>query len=581
MSTPAHRLCAVLPLLFVLLVSPGCRIPRFTKEGADREVYGILEKARPCVAQVAGTVNVEAADRLAAAQRAEQAYTLTLDDALALGAVTSRDYLRQRENVYLEALALTGAANEFNPLFAAGAGGELLARDGTNAVGIGGSTLSGATDLSVSRAFQTGGGFVLAIAQDFLKNISTADPFSLARTILAADVILPLARGAGWVARENLIQSEHDTLYAMRDFARFQQEFTVEIATRYYRLLGLRNTWRNEELTFESLTRLLERQVSLGAQGAGRIPDFEVDQTRQDVLRADERRLVARIAYVAAVDDFKFLLGVPIETKIEIPPADLERLETEGLTAAPWRQAQEAVDLALARRLDLHNARGQEIDAWRKVLVAKNALGAQVDLRLGGALRTAETRPWEIEDSVVEGLLGLDIDLPLQRTAERNAFRAAMIQAARARRQRQGREDEVTLAVREAYRRLDRASQSFALQEASMKLAARRVESTTLLLEAGKASTRDRLDAENALVRARNGTTLALVDYASARLALLSDVGILAVGPDATWTPVPPAPDSPQGPVLDLPSAAPDPPTGPLPDPLSVEPESVPPASDG
>ncbi len=37
-----------------------------------------------------------------------------------------------------------------------------------------------------------------------------------------------------------------------------------------------------------------------------------------------------------------------------------------------------------------------------------------------------------------------------------------------------------------------------------MKLAERRVESTTLLLEAGKASTRDRLEAEDALVRARN-----------------------------------------------------------------------------
>jgi outer membrane protein TolC len=114
-----------------------------------------------------------------------------------------------------------------------------------------------------------------------------------------------------------------------------------------------------------------------------------------------------------------------------------------------------------------------------------------------------------------------------------------------------------------------------------MTLAKRRVESTTLLLEAGKASTRDRLEAESALVRARNGTTLALVDYASARLALLSDVGILAVGSDATWTPVPPAPDAPEGPVLDLPAVDPEAPTGPLPDPMSVEPESVPPASDG
>ena len=77
MTTPLFRL-PVAVLLLLLLGGPSCRLHRFTKEGADREVYGILDRARPCVPQVAGTVDVEAADRIALATRAERSYTLTL-----------------------------------------------------------------------------------------------------------------------------------------------------------------------------------------------------------------------------------------------------------------------------------------------------------------------------------------------------------------------------------------------------------------------------------------------------------------------------------------------------------------------
>ena len=126
-----------------------------------------------------------------------------------------------------------------------------------------------------------------------------------------------------------------------------------------------------------------------------------------------------------------------------------------------------------------------------------------VNLELGAALRTAETNPLNISRPEVEGLLGLDIDLPLERTAERNAFRAAVIQAARARRQRQAREDGVVLQVRQSYRRLDRARRSYDIQAEGARLADRRVESTNELLEAGRANTRDRLEAEDDRVLAR------------------------------------------------------------------------------
>ena len=557
--TAARLLLVVLPLLV------GCsRLDRFTKEGADTEVYGILEEDRPHVPEMVGRLDVEAADRVAEAARRCTTYHLTLEDALALSARTSRDYLRQREDVYLAALNLTGARNRFNPLFSGGVDGALEGQTGFVNEGV---TASGGADAGVSRAFETGGGLVLGIATDFLKNLTQGNPFKLAQTLLSADIVLPLARGSGWVARENLIQSTRDTLYAMRDFARFQQRFTVDITSSYYRILVRRKTWENEETAYESLLRLLERQESLGASGAGRIPEIQVDQTRQDVLRADERRLLARIAYFSALDDFKLELGIPIHVQLELPEEDLDHLYEQGPLRVPYSE-RAAVALGLDERLDLLNARDQEVDAWRKVLVAENALGPDVNLELGAALRTADVRPLDLEDSQVEGLLGLDIDLPFERTAERNVFRTALIQAARARRQRQAREDGVVLDVRESYRRLDRAERSYEIQAEGARLAERRVASTNLLLEAGKASTRDRLESEDARVRARNAEVVALVDHAIARLELEFNVGTLRVGAEAMWTPAPPAPETeglppagtPQGPLASSPPPPPPPP---------------------
>jgi outer membrane protein TolC len=62
-----------------------------------------------------------------------------------------------------------------------------------------------------------------------------------------------------------------------------------------------------------------------------------------------------------------------------------------------------------------------------------------------------------------------------------------------------------------------------------------RVESTTLLLEAGRSTTRDLLEAQDALLQAQNNLTAALVSHAIAKLSFFRDVGILQVRPDGMW----------------------------------------------
>ncbi|MHC5100829.1 MAG: TolC family protein, partial [Planctomycetota bacterium] len=73
------------------------------------------------------------------------------------------------------------------------------------------------------------------------------------------------------------------------------------------------------------------------------------------------------------------------------------------------------------------------------------------------------------------------------------------------------------------------------IQKNSLALAQERVNSTTLLLQAGRAQARDLLDSQNDLFAAQNDVTSTLVNYMLAKLNFYRDVGILTVKPDGSW----------------------------------------------
>jgi len=505
------------------LCTGACR--RFTKEGADKEVYAIVDKRRGEVPELQGTLNVESREKLADALRTRTTFELSLRDALELATVGARDYRRERENVYLAGLDLTRELNSFRPLWSA-----------TGSVDYSGdedaSQVDGDFGLTMRRAFERGGGVVIGLTNSFLQYV-TGNPLQAAQSILSADVVLPLLRGnSELVTRENLTQAERNVLYALRDYARFQQEFTVDIASRFYRALQARDSWKNAEARYQSLLVLVDEQREKAA--AGRLPKFEVDQVEQDLLESDDARQRAHNAFETAVDRLKLDLGIPVGTEVTLADSDLEALRADGPQPAS-QSPDEGLRLAGRDRLDLRTVIDREADARRRSFVLRDALRPGLDLRLGGDLRTPGKQPLNFASARAAGNVGVDVDLPLERTNERNAYRRSLIDERRAKRTREQLQDNVTLQVREAYRNLAEAARSFEIQKQSVHLAERRVESTQLLLELGTAQTRDRLEAEAALVRARNALTAALVDHALARLALERDLGVLRVDAKGMW----------------------------------------------
>jgi len=123
----------------------------------------------------------------------------------------------------------------------------------------------------------------------------------------------------------------------------------------------------------------------------------------------------------------------------------------------------------------------------------------------------------------------LTLDLPFNRTAERIAYRKTMLTLAARERAADEVEDQIKLDIRNALRTLRIARENVRIQSEAVRLAERRVASTDMLLQAGRAEIRDVLEAQEALIGAQNALTGAVVSRRIAELEFQRDLDMLDV----------------------------------------------------
>jgi len=198
----------------------------------------------------------------------------------------------------------------------------------------------------------------------------------------------------------------------------------------------------------------------------------------------------------------------------------------------------DSIKIALATRLDYLNAREQYEDAGRKIGVAADALKAQVDVVASAGIDSERLNAARFAVPDLDRYhwsAGLDLNLPLDRKAERNAYRRSLITYEQSRRAFELRADEIKLQVRDGWRALDQAKRNFEISEIGVKLAERRVEEQNLLADLGRAKAQDQVDAQNDLVSSRNQRTQALVAHTIARLQFWNNLGIIYIKDNGQW----------------------------------------------
>ncbi len=487
---------------------------------------------------------------------------LTLVDALQVGANNSDEFQSRKEDVFRAALSLDLERNEFRNIFVGGADVETY-RDTTGVDEVTGVATGGFA--GVSRTFKNGLDVSSALAVDLLSILTQGGNSSLGFRS-DTSVTLPLLRGAGrHIVTEPLTQAERNVIYAIWEFERFKRTFAVGIAQDYFGVLRQMDAVINARDNYRSA--ITSARWTRRRADAGRITQVEVDQALQRELGARNSWISAQEQLKNRLDSFKSQVGLPPDALIDLDPNDLSQLrqradeiveemraasdqlseeappadapvELQPVTyedAGPFEiDATQAIRLALERRRDLQVANGAVYDAQRAVVVRADALEAE--LTLGGRVTLAEDDEdgsLHLEGGRYAALLSLD--LPLDRTAERNAYRNSLIDLERATRNVQRLEDQIKLSIRSQLRALLESRESIQINAQQVVVAEKRVRSAQLFLEAGRAQIRDLLEAQDALLSAQNQLTAAVVNYRIAELQLQRDLGLLEVNEKGLW----------------------------------------------
>lgn len=385
--------------------------------------------------------------------------------------------------------------------------------------------------------------FAVQVAQGYYQTLQREDQVDNAadnyrRLIITARRQQALAR-EGELSQVELDQALQDELEARTSWiAAIQQrqtaldnfKFTLGLPTDSHVVLD------RDEL--ERLTAQAEESLGDASEAQADVQATLVDQV--DVPNLED--LAEELSPQPRIED------LPSPAEPDQPPliaadAPVELVEPSPEGVGPYELAEEvAVPLALEHRLDLRTELGQVYDAQRQVVIAANALQAGFNLVAnaqtgGGQYRltsAGETVPFRFDRGVYSA--GFELDLPLERTAERNIYRDSYIRLEQAVRDVQQLEDQIKLDIRSGLRELRRAREDYVIQSRSLILAERRVDMTNMLQEYGRATTRDVLEAQAALLRAQNALTDAVVSYRLTELELQRDMDVLLVDETGLWS---------------------------------------------
>ena len=460
---------------------------------------------------------------------------LSLDDALRVGAKNNRRFLTLKETVFVKALALDTEDYAFSTTFS----GMLLGALTGDPELIKESAKAGGDSTLARRKFEQGAVMTGNAAIDIARMVRD-DWHSFAWT---GDMTMsiPLLRGAGRdIVREPLTQAERNLVYAIWTFERYRQTFALLIAKAYFNVLKNLQNHRNSGDNVKRLEQNFSRAEMMFK--AGRMDRIQMDQAKTDLLNARQTMITTMQSYLDALDNFKISLGLPPETPIELQDEELRALEKrmERLAAetedalAEYPMESVALADAVLRRRDLAVTRGEAEDAERQVKIKADALLADITVEGGATYDASRKRKGNVNDST-ETRAQVKLSMPWDRRRERNQYRQALVTRDQAARSYTESEDSVKNEVRSGYRDLVASRALYGNKVEAYRTACMRVEANDLFMQSGRSSMRDILEAESALLSARNALCSAVIDWWTSDLELRCATGSLEIRRDGTW----------------------------------------------
>jgi outer membrane protein TolC len=465
----------------------------------------------------------------------KDARVISLADALNFAVHRNRNYLLQKEVVYLAALDLTLTRQNFAPILSGSGSATLDSSKVSNGVTtlVNAGTLTTSGDVGLSVLTRTGARLAADLTTDFVRFI-TGGLRDTGDSRLAFTLSQPLLRGAGYLAAsESLTQGERTVLYNIRTFTQQRKTFAVELATQYFRAIQSRETARNSYLGYMAFNSVVEREQAMAE--ANLRSRSSLGQLLQAQINFQRTWTNAIRNYEQALDDLKITLGLPVTERIVLNYKDLDDLQI----LTPPGTLDDAMQTGLTARLDLWNNRDRAEDATRRVLIAKQdtlpTLNAVVSQR---SLDDPNRNDFSLDSRNRGVSIGLNTDLNLNQKPERNSLRAAMVAEQRARRELELAEEQVRNAVRTGWRDLEVARKQYEFAKRGMEISMNRLEVEEAFMAEGQGTARDLIEAQRDLNTTRDLMVSTRINHNLARLQLWRDMGVLFIEKDGSWVDV-------------------------------------------
>lgn len=522
------------------LVLAGCTASSY-RRSADKEAYGIIQRAER---KVLGHTNAFTIDTPYSSRKPQEISpeeliedrlqtnrrVLTIEEAIELAFKSSRDYQKAKETLFATALRLSSTryvvGEKVVPSSVTTAS---TTRESDGQVS---SDVTTETGLTISKLFKSGGRLTVDMLNSVMLYYSGRPELSFSKA--SGTLVQPLLRGFGRnsLEVEALTQAERDLVYAVRDFSLYQDQFVLNTVNDYIRLVAQKDTIRNRYTNYLGRVQST-RRLEARANDRERLSD--VDQARQSELSAKNNYVDAVSRYQTSLDQFKVTLGLPLGDKLFLDDAALDKVEQSGLVGALF-DPNVAFRLAVTKQKQILNYIDQFEDSKRKARIAADQLKPRLNVTGAAALQSEPPADYtNFDPDKVSAAVGLQLDLPLDQLPRRNAYRTAMVTFESDLRTFTRRLDDLKNNIEGGLRTLEQRRQNFEIEKNALILADRRVASTTLLLEAGRAEVRDLVDAQDAQISSQNSVTAAMVDYQQTRLQLMLDIGALNTDLPQFW----------------------------------------------
>ena len=498
--------------------------PAFGPLGPDARLHTAprVESDRSGMELLQQRMNAEA--KLGPAGPGEQALALDLFGCIAYAVRHSRAYQDTMDNLYLSALDVTLQRHLFEPSPFASSRLE-YAGLGSEVHGVGyQSAMRVINTAGVNQKLPYGGTLTASAVHNFVETLTgTAEDGNSAQFVLNGSI--PLLRGFGMINLEPLIQSERNLIYQVRTFDDYRRGFVVSVAQQYFQLVSSQQSVLNRRLNLRNLDELTERTRAL--YDNGRISFLEVQRALQSRLSAESSLINAEESYAAALDNFKILLGMPPTQPLDVVAVVLD-------TQSPAIDTNAAIRLAEQYRLDLQTAMDRVEDARRAVKNAEN--GLLPDLNADARVSTGDPNDLaniNLDRNTANYQAGITLSLPLDKLAERNIYRRALITVNQTNRAVVSLHDTIVSNVRDSLRQIRAAEINLKIQQRGIELAEKRLEFSNELLKQGKITARDIVDAQQSLLDAQDAYEVARSSLQTLTLSFMQTTGTLRVDAEA------------------------------------------------